>query len=155
MPSGLLGQKMRRMTYRGTEARIPLRLEPRNPPTHRVTISLGEALDRGEPHVTRAAPGEGDDRVAIAECVERFAGDEERRPLDVDDAARVIDLRVSRAADVDEQHNGERAPRGTDRRIQAIVHREPDASVDESADARGDVELLAITLAIESCATRA
>ena len=84
-------------------SRAAIRRQTRSPPLSPRRAPSPERWRR----VYSTLPGEGEDRMAIAERGERFAHDEQRIFLDVDDALLPRDPAVSRGAHVHEQRHGQ------------------------------------------------
>src|SRR5688572_26345142 len=137
-----------------TGACVALGLERRDPTTDHRAVRLVERLDRPHAHVGASLPREREHRIKIAERVERFAREQQRDLFYIDHPPPRIDPLVGRAADVDEKRYGESPPSRPDIDVETVIHRGSRALIDQGADARRQVELIAIALLVETRAPR-
>src|SRR5690606_37671516 len=89
----------------------------------------------------RPGPGEGEDRVAVAERVERLADQEERFLLHVDDAEPAADPAVGRRAHVDQEERREFAAGRALLDVEPVVDGAAGDPACERLDVRGEIDL--------------
>ena len=93
--------------------------------------------------------------MAVAQDVERLEEDDQRLLLHVHDAEAGGDPGVGRRADVDQHRDGQVATSRPRRGVQPIVGGRAGPAIREGADAREQIDVVAVELAAEQPAARA
>src|SRR6185437_819506 len=91
MTGRLRGEHCRRMTNRGTEPRVSAGFDSGDSPSNRLAVRFAERLQRRDAYIGCANTGKTENRVGVAECIERLACDEQCRLLDLDHPTPVTD----------------------------------------------------------------